>query len=103
VPSFYLVGKDGHLLSGKAAKVARAYTGRSYIAVPRQQPFFSFDDWFIGSTMLTRGGPDQHAHTTLVFDYGDIASLQRLFDAHPGQIAGVMLDPATNNTQCAPG
>lgn len=95
--------KNGSNVTTAAAKVARAYTGRPYIAVPRQHPFFSFDDWFIGSTMLTRGIPNQHAQTTLVFDYGDIASLQRLFDAHPGQIAGVMLEPATTITPCAPG
>ena len=94
--------KNGSNVTTAAAKVARAYTGRPYIAVPRQHPFFSFDDWFIGSTMLTRGIPDQHAQTTLVFDYGDIVSLQALFDAHPGQIAGVMLEPATTITPCAP-
>jgi len=95
--------KNGSNVTTAAAKVARAYTGRPYICVPRQHPFFSFDDWFIGSTMLTRGIPEQHAQTTLVFDYGDIASLQALFDAHPGQIAGVMLEPATTLTPCGPG
>lgn len=94
--------KNGSNVTTAAAKVARAYTGRPYICVPRQQPFFSFDDWFIGSTMLTRGVPEEHARTTLVFDYGDIASLQALFNAYPGQIAGVMLEPATTITPCAP-
>jgi glutamate-1-semialdehyde 2,1-aminomutase len=93
--------KNGSNVTTAAAKVARAYTGRSYICVPRQHPFFSFDDWFIGSTLLTRGIPEWHANTTLVFDYGDIGSLQALFDAHPGQIAGVMLEPATTLTPCA--
>ena len=92
--------KNGSNVTTAAAKVARAYTGRTYICVPRQHPFFSFDDWFIGTTILRRGIPEQHAHTTLVFDYGDIASLQALFDAHPGQIAGVMLEPATTITPC---
>ena len=95
--------KNGSNVTTAAAKLARAYTGRTYICVPRQHPFFSFDDWFIGSTMLTRGIPKQHAQTTLVFDYGEIESLKALFDAHPGQIAGVMLEPATTLTPCAPG
>jgi len=94
--------KNGSNVTTAAAKVARSYTGRPYICVPRQHPFFSFDDWFIGSTLLTRGIPPQHAQTTLVFDYGNIDSLQALFDAHPGQIAGVMLEPATTITPCAP-
>jgi glutamate-1-semialdehyde 2,1-aminomutase len=93
--------KNGSNVTTAAAKVARAYTGRPYICVPRQHPFFSFDDWFIGSTLLTRGIPEQHATTTLVFDYGDISSLQALFDAHPGEIAGVMLEPATTLTPCS--
>jgi glutamate-1-semialdehyde 2,1-aminomutase len=95
--------KNGSNVTTAAVKVARAYTGRPYVCVPRQHPFFSFDDWFIGSTMLTRGIPEQHAKMTLIFDYGDPASLQALFDAYPGQIAGVMLEPATTLTPCAPG
>ena len=94
--------KNGSNVTTAAAKVARAYTGRPYICVPRQHPFFSFDDWFIGSTPLTRGIPKQHADTTLVFDYGDICSLKALFDAHPAQIAGVMLEPSTTLTPCDP-
>ena len=92
--------KNGSNVTTAAAKVARAYTGRTYICVPRQHPFFSFDDWFIGATALKRGIPEAHHATTLVFDYGDLASLQALFDAHPGQIAGVMLEPATTVGPC---
>lgn len=92
--------KNGSNVTTAAAKVARAYTGRSLICVPRQHPFFSFDDWFIGATALKRGIPAVHHQTTLLFDYGDIASLQALFDAHPGEIAGVMLEPATTVGPC---
>jgi len=94
--------KNGSNVTTAAAKVARSYTGRPYICVPRQHPFFSFDDWFIGSTPLKRGIPPQHAQTTLVFDYGDIDSLKSLFDAYPDQIAGVMLEPATTVIPCPP-
>jgi glutamate-1-semialdehyde 2,1-aminomutase len=97
--------KNGSNVTTAAAKVARAYTGRTLVCVPRQHPFFSFDDWFIGATALKRGIPEVHHATTLVFDYGDIASLQQLFAEHPGQIAGVMLEPATTAGPCdaAPG
>jgi glutamate-1-semialdehyde 2,1-aminomutase len=102
IPSAEMVkfAKNGSNVTTAAAKIARAYTGRTYICVPRQQPFFSFDDWFIGSTQLKKGIPQQHATSTLVFDYGDISSLQALFDAYPGEIAGVMLEPATTLTPC---
>ena len=92
--------KNGSNVTTAAAKVARAYTGRPYICVPRQHPFFSFDDWFIGSTLLTKGIPPQHAQSTLLFDYGDIESLKILFDTYPGLIAGVMLEPATTIVPC---
>jgi glutamate-1-semialdehyde 2,1-aminomutase len=93
--------KNGSNVTTAAAKVARAYTGRRYICVPRQHPFFSFDDWFIGATALKRGIPAEHHQTTLLFDYGDVRTLQALFDAHPGKIAAVMLEPATTVGPCA--
>lgn len=92
--------KNGSNVTTAAAKVARAYTNRTFICVPRQHPFFSFDDWFIGATSLKRGIPPDHHATTLLFDYGDVASLQSLFDAHRGEIAGVMLEPATTVGPC---
>ena len=94
--------KNGSNATTGAAKIARAYTGRKYICVPRQQPFFSFDDWFIGTTAMKRGIPESHAATTLVFDYNDIGSLQRLFDEHRGQIAAVLTEPATHLVPCGP-
>lgn len=93
--------KNGSNATTAAAKIARAYTGRRYVCVPRQHPFFSFDDWFIGTTPLQRGIPADHTASTLVFDYNDVGSLQSLFAAHPGQIAAVMLEPATTITPCA--
>ena len=95
--------KNGSNVTTGAAKVARAFTGRRYICVPRQQPFFSFDDWFIGTTAVTRGIPPEHSRLSLMFDYNDIQSLEKLFDEFPGEIAGVMLEPATTLTPCAPG
>jgi glutamate-1-semialdehyde 2,1-aminomutase len=92
--------KNGSNATTAAAKIARAYTGRRYICVPRQHPFFSFDDWFIGVTPVQRGIPESHVSTTLVFDYNDYSSLARLFDSHPGQIAAVMLEPATTSVPC---
>lgn len=92
--------KNGSNATSAAVKIARAYTGRRYVCVPRQHPFFSFDDWFIGSTVVKRGTLPDHAASTLLFDYNDIASLQAHFDAYPGQIAAVMMEPATHITPC---
>ena len=95
IPSAEMVkfAKNGSNATTAAAKIARAFTGKRFICVPRQHPFFSFDDWFIGTTPLQKGIPNEHFSTTLVFDYNDIQSLKSLFDEYHGQIAGVMLSP----------
>lgn len=97
IPSIEMVkfAKHGSTVTTAAVKLARAYTGRPYICVPRQQPFFSFDDWFIGSTVMNKGVLAGISDFTLLFDYNDPASLQQLFEQYPGQIAGVMLEGAT--------
>lgn len=103
IPSVEMVkfAKNGSNVTTAAVKIARAYTGKRYVCVPRQQPFFSFDDWFIGTTAIKRGIPQEQTASTLLFDYNDIGSLDALFAAHPGQIAAVMLEPATTLTPCA--
>jgi glutamate-1-semialdehyde 2,1-aminomutase len=103
IPSVEMVkfAKNGSNVTTAAVKLARAFTGRTYVCVPRQQPFFSFDDWFIGTTPMARGIPAEEKMHTLTFDYGDVSSLRDLFDAHPGQIAAVMLEPATTLIPCA--
>lgn len=93
-------GKNGSNVTTAAVKVSRSYTGRRYVCVPRQHPFFSYDDWFIGTTAIKKGVLAQNSASTLIFDYGDIASLETLFAEYPDQIAAVMLEPATQLTPC---
>jgi glutamate-1-semialdehyde 2,1-aminomutase len=103
IPSADMVkfAKNGSNVTTAAIKIARAFTGRRIVCVPRQQPFFSFDDWFIGTTPIQRGIPQEHVQHTLMFDYGDVNSLKVLFDTYPGQIAAVMMEPATTLVPCA--
>ena len=70
--------KNGSNVTTAAAKIARSYTGRRFICVPRQHPFFSFDDWFIGNTVVNKGVPSEHSLNTLLFNYNDISSLTAL-------------------------
>lgn len=87
--------KNGSNATSAATKLARAYTGRKLIARCIDHPFFSFDDWFIGSTVLTKGIPEEISNLTVTFKYNDIEDLQRLFDQYPNQIACVIMEPAT--------
>ncbi len=84
--------KDGSDATSGALKLARAYTGRDKVAVCANHPFFSVDDWFIGSTAMPGGIPKTTRDLTLKFNYNDLASLGKLFSEHPGQIAAVFLE-----------
>jgi len=102
IPSAEMVkfAKHGSTVTTAAVKLARAYTGRKYIAVPAEQPFFSFDDWFIGSTVVPRGTLQETSNYTVKFQYNDLESLNKLFEAYPGQIAAVIMEAATTLNPC---
>ena len=84
--------KNGSDVTTAAVKLARAYTGRDLIAICGDQPFFSTDDWFIGTTEMNAGIPRAIAAMTLKFRYNDLESLRELFDQHPNQIACVVME-----------
>lgn len=84
--------KNGSDVTTAAVKLARAYTGRNLIAICGDQPFFSTDDWFIGTTEMSAGIPHPIIDMTLKFRYNDIANLRELFDQHPNQIACVLME-----------
>lgn len=86
--------KNGSSVTSAAVKLARAYTGRKMVARCLQQPFFSYDDWFIGDTVIKRGIPSEISETTVNFNFNDIASLEALFEKYPNQIAAVIMEPA---------
>ena len=86
--------KNGSTSVSAAVKLARAYTNRELVARCAEHPFFSYDDWFIGSTPLTRGIPQGIIEKTKTFRYNNIASLEALLDQHPGEFACVVLEPA---------
>lgn len=86
--------KNGSTAVSAAVKLARAYTGRELVARCAEHPFFSYDDWFIASTPLTRGIPQETIEKTKTFRYNDISSLEVLIAQYPGQFACVILEPA---------
>jgi glutamate-1-semialdehyde 2,1-aminomutase len=90
-------GKNGSDATTAAVKLARAYTGRDLVAICADQPFFSTDDWFIGSTAMSAGIPDAIQSLTLKFLYNDVESLEALFHEHPGRIACVVMEAETVN------
>jgi glutamate-1-semialdehyde 2,1-aminomutase len=74
-------GKNGSDVTSAAIKLARAYTGRDIIGICAEHPFFSVDDWFIGSTEMPAGIPNP-PDATAIFHYNDIDSIKALFEKY---------------------
>jgi glutamate-1-semialdehyde aminotransferase len=85
--------KNGSNVTTAAVKLARAHTGRELIAFPGNHSFYSFDDWFIGSTAVNSGVPDGVRRFSVTYDSTKPETLQALFDSYPGQIACVITEP----------
>ncbi|WP_400191535.1 glutamate-1-semialdehyde 2,1-aminomutase [Hymenobacter sp. B81] len=84
--------KNGSDVTTAAVKLARAATGRDLVAVCADHPFFSTDDWFIGTTAVRAGIPEAVRRLTVSFRYNDLESVRRLFAEHPGQLACLILE-----------
>ena len=91
--------KNGSNVTTAAVKLARAYTGKNKICVPIEQPFFSFDDWFIGSTVIKKGIPQDFIKLTKRFNYGNIQSLKKILN-EDNDIAAVIIEPSTTINPC---
>lgn len=85
-------GKNGSDATTAAVKLARAYTGRNLIAICAEHPFFSVDDWFIGSTEMPGGIPQVFRDMTVTFNFNNIESVKAVFANHPGQIACLVME-----------
>ena len=88
--------KNGSTATTAAVKLSRAYTNRMMVARCKEQPFFSYDDWFIGSTPITKGIPQKDIENTKLFNYNNIESLEKLFEQYPTEIACVILEPSAS-------
>jgi glutamate-1-semialdehyde aminotransferase/spore coat polysaccharide biosynthesis protein SpsF (cytidylyltransferase family) len=83
-------GKNGSDATAGAVRVARAFTGRDRIAVCG---YHGWQDWYIGVTTRNLGIPEATRGLTGSFEYNSLESLEHLFDAHPGEIACVIMEP----------
>ena len=86
--------KNGSDATTAAVKLARAWTGRDLVAICKDQPFFSTDDWFIGTTPMPAGIPQSVRDQTVTFRYNDLDSVDELFHRFEGRLAAFVLEPA---------
>ena len=97
VPTAEMVkfAKNGSDVTTAAVRLARAATGRSLVAICRDHAFFATDDWFIGNTAMPAGIPAAIRALTVTFPYGDLAATEEVLRRYDGQIACLVLEPAT--------
>lgn len=95
VPNHKMIkfAKNGSTVVTAAVKLARAYTGRKYVAFPSDHPFYSYDDWFIGKSDCNFGVPEEIISLSLTYSSQNLESLRELFDKYPKQIACVVSEP----------
>lgn len=112
VPSMELVRlvSSGTEATMSAIRVARAFTGRSKI-IKFAGCYHGHADGLLvqaGSGAATLGVPSSagvpasYASETLVADYNDIGSVERLFQSYPEQVAGVIVEPVAGNMGVVP-
>ncbi len=92
--------KNGSDVTTAAVRLARAVTGRDVVAICADQPFFSTDDWFIGTTPMSAGIPKCVQDLSVKFRYNDLAGLRALLREQP--VAAVVME-VESVTPPAPG
>lgn len=104
VPTAEMVkfAKNGSDVTTAAVRLARAVTGRPRVAICGDHPFFSVDDWFIGTTPMSAGVPAATTELTVAFPYGDLAATEELLTRYQGEVACLILEPV-GHTEPSPG
>ncbi|MET9137011.1 glutamate-1-semialdehyde 2,1-aminomutase [Streptomyces parvulus] len=99
VPTAEMVkfAKNGSDVTTAAVRLARAVTGRVRVAICGDHPFYSVDDWFIGTTPMPAGVPAATTDLTVAFPYGDLAATEDLLTRYRGEVACLILEPATHS------
>jgi glutamate-1-semialdehyde 2,1-aminomutase len=87
-------GKHGSDGTSSAVRLARAFTGRSHVLACSSNPFYSVNDWWIGTTLASAGIPDGVKELTHTFPFGDLSALDALLDRYANDLACLIVEPA---------
>jgi len=82
--------KSGSEAMSAAVRLAKAFTGRETVAVCG---YHGWHDWTVARMGRNLGVPACLEELVTAFHYNDIESLEAVFDAHPGQVAAVVMEP----------
>lgn len=95
--------KNGSDATSTAIRLARAATGRDLVAMCHDQPYFSSQDWFVGTLPINAGVPAAVRSLGRSFGYNDLDSLRRVLEEDEGAVACVILEAASALAEPAPG
>lgn len=95
--------KNASDATSTAIRLARAATGRDLVVLCADQPYFSAQDWFVGTLPVNTGVPAAVRELTASFRYNDLDSLREVLEQHEGRVACVMLEAASALAEPAPG
>jgi glutamate-1-semialdehyde 2,1-aminomutase len=93
-----------------ALRLARGFTGRNKI-IKADGGYHGHSDCLLvaaGSGAATlgipgsAGVPEGAARDTIVVPYNDAAAVRAAFEAHPGEIAAIIIEPVAGNMGCVP-
>jgi glutamate-1-semialdehyde 2,1-aminomutase len=93
-----------------AVRLARGFTGRKFV-VKFEGCYHGHSDSMLvkaGSGVATfgipgsAGVPEETAQFTLALPFNDLEAVQAAFDAHPGQIACIIVEPVVGNAGTIP-
>ncbi|MBI1962053.1 MAG: aminotransferase class III-fold pyridoxal phosphate-dependent enzyme [Candidatus Rokubacteria bacterium] len=87
--------KSGSDVTAAAVRLARAHTGRNTIAMCEKDFFYSYHDWFIGSTVADAGIPAFNRRLSLKFPYNDFKRLLEMVETS-GDVAAIILEPVND-------
>jgi len=85
--------KNGTDATSAAVRLSRAFTGRSHVIVTG---YHGWQDWFIGSTTMNLGVPEETRSLTHSVPFNDLAALEFMISEYPGQIAALVMEPMTS-------
>lgn len=83
--------KNGSDATSAAVRIARAASGRDRIVACG---YHGWHDWYIGSTVRSRGVPAAVRAQTNTVPYNDLDAVEAVLKAHPGEVAGLIMEPA---------
>lgn len=83
-------GKNGSDATSAAVRLARAATSRDHIVICG---YHGWHDWYVGATVRSRGVPEAVRDLTIRIPYGDLDAFRRVLADHPGDIAGIIMEP----------